>query len=126
MSTEQPKTEQPKKTSSGLDENIANLVCYLGWWITGLIFYFIEKDNKNIKFNATQSIITFGGITIAMIACSILSLIPFLGLIFMVLGFVVWVLGIVLWILLMVKVYQGEKYKLPYVGDLAEQYMDKF
>ena len=26
----------------------------------------------------------------------------------------------VLWILLMVKAYQGQKFKLPFVGDLAE------
>ena len=47
------------KTSLNLDENIEGLLCYLGIWITGLIFYLLEKDNKFVKFHAMQSIIVF-------------------------------------------------------------------
>ena len=38
-----------------------------------------------------------------------------------VMGSLIQVAGVALWILLMVKAYQGEKFKLPVVGDLAEQ-----
>lgn len=34
----------------------------------------------------------------------------------------IWLGFFVLWILLMVKAYQGERYKLPVVGDLADRY----
>jgi uncharacterized membrane protein len=29
--------------------------------------------------------------------------------------------GFILWILLMIKAYQGEKFKLPVAGDIAEK-----
>ena len=58
MSTEQP-SQPVKKSSAGSDENIASLLCYAGWWVTGVIFLIIEKDSKTVKFNAWQSIMTF-------------------------------------------------------------------
>jgi len=95
------------KTSTGLDENVASLLCYLGGWITGLIFFLIEKDNKTVRFHAMQSLITFG-------AVNVLIFIPLVGLI-------VGLVSLILWILLMIKAYQGEKFKLPLVGDIAEK-----
>ncbi|MEA3153531.1 MAG: hypothetical protein QOK44_1120 [Betaproteobacteria bacterium] len=103
------------KTSTGMNQNVAGLLCYLVGWITGLIFFLIEKDNKFVRFHAMQSIITFGGLTMLFI---LLGFIPFLGwLLFPILGIV----QLVLWILLMVKAYQGELFKLPVIGDLAEK-----
>ena len=56
--TEQPKSEEPKKTSTstGIQENVESLLCYLFGWVTGLIFFLIEKDSKVVKFHAMQSI----------------------------------------------------------------------
>jgi uncharacterized membrane protein len=103
------------KTSTGMNQNVAGMLCYLVGWITGLIFFLIEKDNKFVRFHAMQSIITFGGLTMLFM---ILGFIPFLGwLLFPILGIV----QLVLWILLMVKAYQGEQFKLPVIGDLAEK-----
>ncbi|MFA5399604.1 MAG: DUF4870 domain-containing protein [Dehalococcoidia bacterium] len=96
------------KSSTGLEENVAGLLCYLVGWITGLIFFLIEKDSQFVKFHAMQSIITFG-------ACVILGFIP-------VIGWIIWILALVMWILLMVKAYQGQKFKLPLIGDLAEKW----
>lgn len=103
------------KTSTGLDKNIASGLCYVFGWVSGLIFLLIEKEDKEIRFHAMQSIVVFGGLNIAQIVLSIsvigLPLIPLVG-----------VIGLVLWILLMVKSFQGEQYKLPYAGDLAEKW----
>ncbi len=103
------------KTSTGLDENVAGLLCYVGWWVSGLIFILIEKENKFVRFHALQSIYVFGALTIAGI---VLSWIPLIG---VVLGSLIWLLGVVLWIVLMVKAYQGTKYKLPWAGNMAEK-----
>ena len=103
------------KTSTGLEENVAGLLCYVLGWITGLIFILIEKENKFVRFHAMQSIVVFGILTIANI---ILSLIPFVG---WVLGYLISILAIVLWIILMIKAYQKEKFKLPWAGDFAEK-----
>jgi uncharacterized membrane protein len=103
------------KTSTGLDENVAGLLCYVVGWITGLVFILIEKENKFVRFHALQSIIVFGILTLASI---VIRWIPIIG---WVIGGLIGVLAVVLWIVLMVKAYQGEKYKLPWAGDLAEK-----
>lgn len=104
------------KSSTGLEENIAGLLSYLAGWITGLIFFLLEKDSKFVKFHAMQSIVTFGGLTVV---AWIISIIPVIG---WAIGGLLSILGVVLWIVLMVKAYQGQKFKLPYVGDLAEKW----
>ena len=67
-----------KKTSTGLSENVAGLLCYVLGWISGLVFVLIEQENKFVRFHAVQSIVTFGGITVISIALSILGLITFI------------------------------------------------
>ncbi len=109
------------KTSIGLTENVAGLLCYVLGWISGLIFLLIEQENKFVRFHAVQSIVTFGSITIVSIALSILGLIPFLGVVFDIANVIIGLLAFVLWIVLMVKAYQGTKYKLPWAGDFAEK-----
>jgi len=105
-------------STTSLEPNVAGLLCYLAGWITGLIFILIEKENKFVRFHAMQSIVTFGGLTVLWIVLSILSSIfwPFYFL-----GVPIWILSVVLWIVLMVKAYQGERFKLPKIGDIAEK-----
>jgi len=105
-----------EKTSMGLEQNVAGLLCYVVGWITGLIFFLVEKDNKFVRFHAMQSILVFGGLTIISI---VIGIIPFLG---WLISSLISVLALILWILLMVKAYQNTWYKLPWVGDLAEKY----
>lgn len=108
------KAPEPNKTSSGIQPNVAGLLCYLAWWVTGIIFLIIEKENKVVRFHAWQSIFTFGGITIIQI---ILDFIPFIG---WILGILVWIGSVILWVLLMYNAYQGKMIKLPITGNLAE------
>ena len=103
------------KTSSGMNQNVAGLLCYLAGWITGLIFFLIEKENRFVRFHAMQSIITFGSLTVLFM---VLGFIPILGWMVMpILG----ILQVILWIILMVKAYQGELFKLPMIGEIAEK-----
>ncbi|ASJ01051.1 DUF4870 domain-containing protein [Thermococcus gorgonarius] len=107
------------KTSLGMDENVEGLLAYLLWWVTGIIFLLLEKDSDFVRFHAMQSTITFLGITVL---AWILKIIPVVG---GVLANLLVLLGIILWIIGMVKAYQGERYKFPIVGDLAEQWLEK-
>ena len=108
---------------TSLEPNVAGLLCYLVGWITGLIFFLIEKDDDFVRFHAMQSIIVFGAITVINILLYILWVIPVVGWIFgTIIATLMWVLAIVLWIILMVKAYQGERFKLPIAGDIAEKY----
>ena len=110
-----------EKTSTGLAENVAGLLCYVLGWVSGIVFLIIEPENKFVRFHAVQSIVTFGVITAISIVLSILGLIPFIGVVFDIANGIIGLLAFVLWIVLMVKAYQGTMYKLPWTGDFAEK-----
>ena len=99
------------KTSTGLDDNVAGLLCYVLGWISGTVFILIETENKFVRYHAMQSIIVFGILTVAGI---ILNFVPYIG-------WLVPAISFILWVVLMVKAYQGAKYKLPWAGNLAER-----
>jgi len=113
-----------EKTSTGIEENIAGLLCYLLGFVTGIIFYLIEKENKTVRFHAVQSIVVFGAIFVLNIVVStVLVALPVIGWIFVgLISTLISLAALVLWVLLMFKAYKGEKYKLPIAGDLAEKY----
>jgi len=108
--------EPKKKSSTGLDENIAGSLCYVLGWITGLIFFLLEKESTFVKFHAMQSIVISVALTLINIAVSIFT--PSLRL---VISPLVSVLSIVILIIMIIKAYNGEMYKLPIAGDIAEK-----
>jgi len=110
---EQEKQTGEAESTTGLTQNVAGLLCYLGVWITGIIFLVIEPRNKFVRFHAIQSIIVFGTLTVAS---AMLSWIPFVGGFF---GAVIGVTAFVLWLVLMIRAYQGELFKVPIAGDIA-------
>ncbi len=119
--TDQPPLP-PKQTATGLEPNIAAALSYLCCWVTGLIFFLVEKDNKFIRFHALQSLIASAACIALFIGLSILGMIPLVG-------FLIWVVEIilgfglmVLFIICMIKAYQGEKFRLPIVGEIAEKH----
>ncbi|MDD4899900.1 MAG: DUF4870 domain-containing protein [Candidatus Omnitrophica bacterium] len=103
------------KCSTGMQPNIAALLSYVLGFITGLIFLVIEKENKFVRFHALQSIITFGFFFVLQ---WVLAFIPLVG---WVLIPVAAIAALIIWILQMVKAYQGEWFKLPWIGDFAEK-----
>jgi len=103
-----------------LDENIASALTYVLGFITGIIFFLTEEENKTVRFHAMQSNLVFGGVFIVRIVLSFISfIIPFIGLLSLLIG----LLTLVLWLVLIIKAFQGEKFKLPVVGDMAESYV---
>ena len=104
------------RSSTGLDENIAGLLCYVLCWISGIVFVLLERENNYVKFHAVQSIIVFGAISVVS---AVFSWIPVLNLI---INILLGILAFVLWIFLMVKASQGECYKLKWAGDFAERW----
>ena len=110
-----PMGDARKKTSSGLDENLAGLLAYLLSFVSGIIFLIVEKKNLFVRFHAYQSTFLFGGLFVLNIA---LSFVPFIG---GVLSALIGPLAFILWIVCMYKAYKGERFKLPVVGELAEK-----
>jgi uncharacterized membrane protein len=108
-------TKDLGKTSTGLQANLAALLSYSLGWITGLIFFLIEKENKFVRFHAFQSIVTFLSFTVLSIAFTVIPVIGWAMLP------VLYIAELILWVVLMVKAYQGETFKLPVIGELAEK-----
>ena len=100
------------KTSTGVKADLGGLLCYLPaiGWIIAIVFFVVEKENKFVRFHALQSIL----LTAVLI---VLSIIPFINFLMLIIG----PLSLILLIVLMIKAYQGEKMKLPVIGDLAEK-----
>ena len=105
-----------EKTRSGLDQNLAAALTYALGWISGLFFLLTESNNLFVRFHAFQSVILFGGLSIAwLVSVSIPPIGWFLAFV------VIPPVSAVLWLLLMFKAYQGERFKIPVAGEMAEQ-----
>lgn len=109
-----------------MEENVAGLLCYVFGWLTGLIFFLIDK-RPFVRFHAAQSMVTFGGLhVIHLILGFAIGGSIFAGgffgawTLFGVVLSAVNLIGLVVWILCMVKAFQHEHFKLPIVGDFAE------
>ena len=104
--------------ATSIDENVAGLLCYVLGWVTGLIFFLIDR-RPFVRFHAMQSIIlSIATVVLYMVFWIFVTVFPPFAFLYGFLGF----LFFVLWIVLMVKAYQHEMWKLPVVGDLAERY----
>jgi uncharacterized membrane protein len=126
------------KSSTGLDENIAALLTYVFGWVSGLIFFLIEKDSKLVRFHAMQSIllsvlvaiVCFVGWIVTLILLLIASqLADILGTLAGLLASLIWlIIGaglLIAWILCLVRAYQGKFFELPVIGNLAEKIANK-
>jgi uncharacterized membrane protein len=109
-------------STEGLQENVAGLLCYVLGWLTGVIFLLIDK-RPWVKFQAAQSIVVFGGLTIIRIGLIFMN--GFLGGIIgwgllTGVGLIVGLITFVLWILLMIKAYKHETFRVPIAADIAD------
>lgn len=100
-------------------ENMLGAVSYLLGFITGIVLLLVEKKSSFVRFHAMQSTVLFGGLFVVNIG---LGFIPLLG---WLVSFILSMGAFVLWLLLMWKAFNGEKYKLPYVGEFAEKQLAK-
>jgi uncharacterized membrane protein len=113
----------------GLSENVAAFLCYLLGWLTGIIFFLIDK-RPFVRFHAAQSIVVFGGLHILNIVVGIF----FFRVGFMMMGGygafglgsalygLISLAAFILWILLMVKAYQHEKFEVPIAAGIAKSF----
>ncbi|GAC1566457.1 MAG: hypothetical protein NVS3B14_08900 [Ktedonobacteraceae bacterium] len=60
-------------TSMGMQANVAAGLSYVAGWITGLIFFLGEKQNRFVRFNAMQSILLYAGLTVLYIVIDVLA-----------------------------------------------------
>ena len=101
-------------SEAGSNKKTYTILAYLLGWVTGIIFLFVGKDDPDVKWNAANSIIVFGGLSIVSL---VLSFIPFVGL-------VVFLVGFVYWAIFMVQAIQGTGQRIPAPG--IAPYINKY
>ena len=122
-----PQAPPPVYTNSNasaapLEENIAGMLAYITI-IPAIIFLVMEPYNKNrfIRFHAWQCLFFAGALFVLHVGLSIFAFVPFVALITFPLHLLVSLGGFIIWIVLLMKANQGQMYKLPIIGDLAEK-----
>jgi uncharacterized membrane protein len=91
--------------------------------IPAIVFLVIEPFNKKrfVRFHAFQSIFFSVAWIVIDIGVTIIGHIPFLGWATLFLWPLVSLVLFVIWLILLLKAYQGQMFKLPVIGDIAEQ-----
>ena len=118
------------KATFGLDENVASAACYVLGWLTGLLFFVMEKENKTVRFHAMQSILTFLPLSILywilgwvyammVFGAGVYGAVGIWGILSLI-SLLIAIVMLLLWLFLMYKAYQGEKFLVPIVGPIAE------
>ena len=121
------------KTALGLDTNVGALLCYLPVCLISLVYSIIvlvtEKDNRFMRFHAFQSLIISAIYLVVMIALQVVGAgiaiaanSAILSGLFGLLSLVVVVGFIAAMIFGCIKGYQGQKFKFPVIGDMAEKW----
>lgn len=133
-----PPPVQTTKSSTGLDENIAALLSYVFGWVSGLIFFLMEKDSRLVKFHAMQSILLnavaivvgivlwIGWIVVALVLSQVSDVLASLVSIVMGLLMFVLYLGVLIaFVMCLIKAYQKQYFKIPVIGNFAEKFSAK-
>jgi uncharacterized membrane protein len=113
-------------TSTGVEPRLSALLCYTAWWLSALVFLAIEQQHRGVRFHAAQSLLLFGGLSLAIGALSALSvamLVVSAGAFQAVrlLVYLVWIGAIGIWLVLMLRTFKGETWRVPFVAELADR-----
>ena len=117
-----PVSAAPTTNVGGMADNVAGMLAYFTI-IPAIIFLVMEPYNKNrfIRFHSWQCLFFAAALFVLHVGLSIVTFVPFLALITFPLHLLVSLGGFILWIVLLLKANQGQMYKLPVIGDLAEK-----
>lgn len=115
-----PPPSQPASTggtpaASNTKTNV--ILAYLLWWITGLIFLFVGKNDPDVKWNAAQSVVVLGGLW--LISTILLFIVAPIG-------YLIYLVGIVYWVIFLIGAfnYQGGHIKAPGIAQFTDQLTD--
>lgn len=113
-------------TSTGVEARLASVLCYAGWWLTGLVFLFAERQHRGVRFHAAQSVVVFGALSVVMLtmggASALALLVP--GRAFQTLqglDNLIWLGAVVLWVILLVRTWRGDTWRVPLAASLAQR-----
>lgn len=121
-----PSPGQPQ--AGGLDKKTSAILSYVLGWVTGIVFLFVGKNDPDVKFHASQSIVFFGAASIVNIVLSAIgAALGVLGILFTLLSLAVGIFAFVIWILALIQANNsgGARFELPVVGKIIAPYADR-
>jgi uncharacterized membrane protein len=113
-----PSQPTPAGGASAASNSKTNVIlAYLLWWITGLIFLFVGKNDPDVKWNAAQSVVVLGGLWLIGIIVTF---------VFPPVGYLIYLVGVVYWVIFLVGAfnYQGGHIKAPGIAQFTDQLTD--
>ncbi len=105
-------------------ENVAAVLCYLFFWISGAVFLLTDK-RKFVKFHAAQSVVVFGALSGLEFLALRLAKNAFMDerwysslwfLASSIIGFV----AVAAWLLLMLSAYERKQFRVPLAARIAD------
>jgi uncharacterized membrane protein len=107
---------------AGLADNVAGALAYVTI-IPAIVFLVVEPFNRKrfVRFHSFQCIFFWVAWMVLWIVLSIIAHIPFLGWATYLIWPLISLIGFIIWLILVLKAYQGQMFKLPVIGDMAEQ-----
>lgn len=117
---------QTAMTSTGLTSRTGATLAYLAWWLTGLVFWVLEREDRFVRFHAAQAVTVFGIVSLLVtaflgLAALSLSFLPAAFTWCLMAAAVTWVGGIVLWFVAMWKAASGDAFRIPLAAEWADK-----
>jgi uncharacterized membrane protein len=113
-------------SSTGLASRTAASLAYGGWWVTGIVMWFLERRDPFARFHAAQSMVAFGTIALlillfGLLAAASLSFLPAAFTVLLGAAIMAWVLGVGLWAVSLWKAANGKDWRIPFAADWADR-----
>jgi len=128
-----------RESGTGLEENVAAALAYVLGFVSGLVMYLLEPDNRTVRFHAVQSIVISGAIFVLLVVLNVIgsviaaagsvggtgSAIAFglVGGFFGLVSLLVWLASLGVWIYLIVRTYQERNPRIPVAAEIADRYV---
>lgn len=112
----------PSVAQQGMTDNVAGMLAYITI-IPAIIFLVMEPYNRNrfIRFHSFQCLFFAAALIVLHVGLGIFGIVPGVALLTFPLHMLINLGAFIVWIVLLVKANQGQMYKLPFIGDLAQQ-----
>ena len=109
-------------SAQAMTDNVAGMLAYITIF-PAIIFLVVAPYNRNrfVRFHSWQNIFFSIAWCILWMALSIFVHIPFFGWLSILISPLILLGGFIIWIVLLIKANQGQMFKLPMIGDMAEK-----
>lgn len=116
-----PPPNQPPSGNVSPNRTIMVILSYLG--VLAIIPLLVEQDDAEVQWHAKHGIVLLVSWIVISIALSILAILPVIGGIFGCAGiWLLWLVALGVHIMCIVKGLNGERFRVPFITDFADQW----